>query len=622
MDAALWVVALAVAVTAASALSRRMPVPPPLVLTIVGLAASFAPGVPGVRLSPDVVLVGFLPPLLYAAALRTSLVDVRRNRLAIAQLSVGLVLLTTFVTATVLWWLLPIPFAVAVALGAVVAPPDAVAATAVARQVGMPRRMVTVLEGESLLNDATALVALRTAIAATSGAVTVWGAGLTFVTTAAGGLLVGLAVAVVTGRVRKIITDEIIDTVVSLITPFLAYLLAEELHCSGVLAVVVAGLVLSHKAYLLQSASSRIFERTNWRTIEFVLENAVFFFIGLQARQIISDASRSGLPVGRVVLVCVAAPLTVMVVRAVWVFPMVLLPSWTYRLRRRPRANALPWSVPAGVSWAGMRGVVTIAAAFTLPDDTPYRSVLILIAAVVVGSTLLLQGATLAPLLRRLGLRGPDPAEDALQLASVQEKVSSAGLARLDEIAGDGVAADVLERLRRRSRERSDAAWERLGGDSETPSQAYSRLRTQMIDAERTKLVRIRDEGLVPHEVLRVALGAIDVEETVLQLGESLNLSDREHDLVPRLLLSACGHLAQAPTSATPGTPKGCRECLEEGLEWVHLRLCLSCGHVGCCDSSVGKHAAGHYTATAHPVMRSFEIGEAWRWCYVDELIG
>lgn len=595
--------------------------PAPLSLTLVGLAASFVPGVPMVRLSPDIVLVGFLPPLLYATALRTSLVDVRRNKLAIAELSVGLVIVTTFVAAVVIWWLLPVPFAVAVAVGAVVAPPDAVAATAVARRVGMPRRMVTVLEGEGLLNDATALVTLRTAIAATGSAVSVWGVGWSFVATAAGGLLVGLAVAAVTGRVRRVITDEITDTAVSLVTPFIAYLVAEELHCSGVLAVVVAGLVLSHRAYLLQSASSRIFERTNWSTIEFLLENAVFFFIGLQVRQIIADASDSGLPTGRVVIVCVAVPVTVMLVRPLWVFATTYLPFLISRLRRSP-AQALPLSVPAGISWAGMRGVVTVAGAFILPSETPYRPVLLLIAVSVVGSTLLLQGATLSLVLRRLGLRGPDPAEDALSFATVEEKVSAAGLARLEEVAEPAVSPDVLDRLRRRARERSDAAWERLGGTDETPSQAYSRLRTQMIEAERAKLLRIRDEGLVAHEVLRQALGAIDVEETVLWLGETLNLRDRAEDLVPRQALNACGHLASAPSGATPGTPEGCKECLELGLEWVHLRMCLSCGHVGCCDSSIGKHAAGHFVASTHPVMRSFEIGEAWRWCYVDEVVG
>jgi Na+/H+ antiporter len=331
---ALWIVALAAVVIAASILSRRLPQPAPLSLTLVGLAASFIPGVPTVRLSPDVVLMGFLPPLLYATAQRTSLDDFRRNRLAIAQLSVGLVLATTFVTALVIWWLLPVPFAVAVAVGAVVAPPDAVAATAVARRVGMPRRMVTVLEGEGLVNDATALVALRSAIAATSSAVSIWGVGLDFVGTALGGVAVGLVVAVVTGKLRKLIADEITDTAVSLITPFLAYLAAEEVHSSGVLAVVVAGLTLSHRSYLMQSASSRIFERTNWATIEFLLENTVFLLIGLQVRQIISDAGDSGLSDGRLLLVCVAVPLTVMLVRPLWVFPMTYLPRWLPFVRR------------------------------------------------------------------------------------------------------------------------------------------------------------------------------------------------------------------------------------------------------------------------------------------------
>lgn len=623
MHDAAWIVALAVAVIAASALSKKLPVPPPLTLTLIGLVASLVPGVPVVRLSPDVVLLGFLPPLLYATALRTSLVDFRRNRLRIVQLSVGLVLVSTLVTALVVWWLLPVPFAVAVAVGAVVAPPDAVAATAVARRVGIPRQMVSILEGEGLVNDGTSLVALRTAIAAISSTVTFWGVGLDFVGTALGGVAVGLGVALVAGKIRRAVRDEITDTAISFTTPFVAYLVAEQLHASGVLAVVVAGLTLSHKAYLLQTASSRIFERTNWLTIEFLLENAVFFFIGLQVRQIVADAGDSGLPTGRVVLICVAVPLTVMVIRPIWVFPMTYLPQIVGRVRRSPTPpSRIPWVVPAGISWAGMRGVVTLAAAFVLPDSTPYRAVLILVALVVVGATLLLQGATLSMVLRRLGLHGPDAAEDILQLATTQEKVAAAGLVRLDEVAGPEVGEDVLERLRRRSRERTEAVWERLGGTDETPSQAYSRLRVEMIEAERDELIKLRDEGTIPFEVLNRALGAIDVEETVLYLGEMLNVRERDEDLVLRHPVAECEHLAEAPVEATPRTPSGCEECIEEGIEWVHLRLCLTCGHVGCCDSSIGNHATGHFHDTTHPVMRSFEPGEAWRWCYADEIVG
>ena len=237
------------------------------------------------------------------------------------------------------WWLLPVDAWAAFALGAVVAPPDAVAATAIARRVGMPRRMVTILQGESLVNDATALVSLRTAIAAgAAGAGTLSAVEISwdFVTTAVGGVVVGIAVAFVTGKVRYHVRDEITDTAISLITPFLAYLVAEEFHWSGVLAVVVAGLILGHKRHLVQTASSRIFERTNWRTIEFMLENTVFLLIGLQVRQIVMEAAdHSALSTAEIVQACVLVTLTVIVVRPVWVFPATYLP----RLIPSIRAN-------------------------------------------------------------------------------------------------------------------------------------------------------------------------------------------------------------------------------------------------------------------------------------------
>ena len=421
-----WIVALGATVIAVSGLSRRAPVPAPLLLTLVGVVASFVPGIPDVHLSPEVVLVGFLPPLLYAAALKTSLVDFRANRRPIALLSVGLVIFTTVVVGLVAWWVLPIDAAPAFALGAVVAPPDAVAATAIARRIGMPRRMITILQGESLVNDATALVALRTALVAAAGTVSVWEVGLDFVGAVVGGLAVGVLVAIVTGKIRKRIDDEILDTAVSLVTPFIAYILAEQVEASGVLAVVVTGLILGHKSHLLQSASSRIFERTNWATIEFLLENAVFLLIGLQVRSILEAAGNSPLGTERIVLACTAVTLAVIISRPIWVFPSTYVPRWFPKIRAVDPAP--PWTYPAALSWAGMRGVVTLAAAFILPDDTPLREVLILIALVVVAATLLLQGATLPWLLRRLGLSGPDPAEDALQAASVSQRASSAGL--------------------------------------------------------------------------------------------------------------------------------------------------------------------------------------------------
>jgi CPA1 family monovalent cation:H+ antiporter len=618
---AVEIVALVAVVTAVTGLARRIPFPAPLVLTVFGVIASFVPGVPEVHLDPDVVLIGFLPPLLYATAINTSLVDFRRYRRPIGLLSVGLVIATTVIVGLVVWWLLPVPLAAGFAIGAVVAPPDAVAATAIAKRVGMPRRMVTILQGESLVNDATALVLLRAAIGAMSTSVVVWQIGLDFVVTAIGGVAVGLGVALVTGKIRYHVTDETTDTAISFVTPFIAYLIAEEADFSGVLAVVVAGLIIGHKSHVVQSASSRVFERTNWRTVEFLLENTVFLLIGLQVRSVVTAVRDSSLSPGRIVFVCAVVTLVVIVVRPVWVFPATYIPRLLPGVRSREPVSP-PWTYPAGVSWAGMRGVVTLAAAFALPEDTTEREVLILLALVVVGATLLIQGATLPWMLRRLNLRGPDPAEDALQAATVQQRATAAGIDRLSELVEDSDREEVVARVRNRSSERANAMWERLGGGDETPFQTYARLRVAMIAAERSELIRLRDEGSVPDDVLRGVIEALDVEETVLAIGRVRSVVERETVLVPPATATGCEHLREATVTPQPGTPAGCEECLAQGTTWVHLRLCMTCGHVGCCNSSVYKHADGHYGETGHPVMRSFEPGEAWRWCYVDAEIG
>jgi monovalent cation/hydrogen antiporter len=621
VETAAEIIVLVAVVTAATGLSRRLPVPAPLVLTVVGLITSFIPGTPEVHLDPDVVLIGFLPPLLFATAIQTSLVDFRRYRRPIGLLSVGLVAVTALAVGTVVWWLLPVPFAAAVAIGAVVAPPDAVAATAIAKRVGMPRRMVTILQGESLVNDATALVLLRTAVVAMTSSVVVWEVGLDFVVTAVGGVAVGLGIALVTGKIRYHVNDETTDTAISFLTPFMAYLIAEGVDVSGVLAVVVAGIVLGHKSYLVQSASSRVFERTNWRTVEFLLENTVFLLIGLQVCGIVMAVGDSDLSLGQIIGACVATTLVVIVVRPLWVFPGTYLPRLLPGVRAREPV-APPWTYPAGVSWAGMRGVVTLAAAFTLPEDTPERDVLILIALVVVGATLLIQGATLPWVLRRLRLRGPDPAEDALQAATVQERATAAGIRQLAEIAGND-REETVARVRDRSRERANAMWERLGENDETPFQSYARLRVAMIDAERVELIRMRDDGTVPDDVLRGVIEALDVEETILSIGRVRSIVDRDTDLLPPSnIVIGCEHLTKATATPPPRTPSGCEECLAQGTTWVYLRLCMTCGHVGCCNSSEYKHADGHFAEIGHPVMRSFEPGEAWRWCFVDEEIG
>ena len=620
VDIAIGLVAFLAAVAATGGVARRYGVPAPLLLVILGIAASYLPLIGPVRITPDLILIGLLPPLLYAAAVKTSLIDFRANLRPIALLSVGLVLFNTACIGLLAMLLLPIPPAAAFALGAVVAPPDAVAATAIARRVGMPRRVVTILEGESLVNDATALVCLRAAVAALAGTVSVGGVIGSFAVSVVGGLAAGVLVAWAVGFVRRRVTDLLTDITVSLLTPFLSYLAAEEIGASGVLAVVVTGLLVGHKSPVLLTARSRVLEQANWATVQFVLENSVFLLIGLQAKTIVDDLGASDIALGRALVVSFAILGAVIILRAVYVFPVVYASRLIPLMTRRESEPS--WHYPALISWAGMRGVVTLAAVFVLPPETPQREVLILIALVVTAGTLLLQGSTLPSLVRRLGLGGPDRGEDALAEAELFQRAARVGLVELDRLLTGDEPSDVVERLRRRGLERADAAWERLGATSETPSALYARLRAQMIVAERAEVLRARDSGDAPDEVLRTVLGVLDVEETVLDRVAEMNTAERPNELTaPRS--DACEHLLRAEDRPRPANSDGCAGCLEVGRrDWVHLRLCLTCEYVGCCDSSPLSHSAKHFDHSRHPVMRSAEPGEAWRWCYVDETLG
>ncbi len=619
---AIGLVVLVASAASLTALARRFGISEPLVLTLAGVAASYLPFVPTVHLEPEVVLLGLLPPLLYTAAIRTSLVDFRANLRTIALLSVGLVLFTTFAVAAVVWWLLPVPFAVAVALGAVVAPPDAVAATAVARRIGMPRRIVTILEDESLFNDATALVALRTAIAASAGTVSVWNAGGDFLLAAGGGALVGVVVAYLLAFLRRRISDPVLDTTLSFLAPFVAYLPAEEVHASGVIAVVVCGMILGHNAPAWQSAASRIAERTNWRTIQFILESAVFLIIGLQVRGIVEGAWDSGLDHRTLVFAALAVLAAVMVARPLWVFPWALLFD-KLGMTTVPSDQSMAKHATV-VSWAGMRGVVTLAAVLLLPEDTPQLAVLKLLALVVVAGTLLLQGTSLPWLVRMLKLRGPSRAEDALQKASLLSQATSAGLAVLDAEVTAQTPEAVVASLRERVAWKTNAAWERLGrseAEQATPTAEYRRLRLAMLAAERETVLRVRDAGGMDYEILQHVLARLDLEESMIDRFDETE-DDRVEMLAGPSSADDCAHLRAAPLAPEPAGPAECAQCLAEGLTWVHLRMCLSCGQIGCCDSSPGNHATKHYNQTQHPVIRSIEPGEAWRWCYVDELLG
>lgn len=621
MEIALALVAIAVVVLTVTAISERYDVPAPLTLVVVGVAASYVPGVPEVHLEPEVVLLGLLPPLLYSAAVNTSLVDFNANRRPILLLSVGLVAFTTVGVAVVVRMVIPdINWPLALAIGAVVAPPDAVAATAIGRRIGLPRRVVTILEGESLLNDATALVALRTAIAALGTTVVAWEVGLDFVVAAGGGVAVGALTFVIVGSLRKRVTDPLLDTAISLVIPFASYLVAEEIHASGVVAVVVAGLLLGHVAPILQSAQSRIAERTNWRTIAFVLENTVFLLIGLQAEWLLAEVGESEFGVGTIAAACAAALAAVVVLRLVWVFAAraLLLRAGTDPVT----GERTGWRHSLLIGWAGMRGVVTLAAAFTVPEDTDHREVLLVVAFTVVAGTLLGQGTTLPSLARLLRVPGPDPHDDALARATLLQQAAKAGIHTLDELAeGCTDPHDVRGLIVQRIEQRNFAAWERLGTtEGETsPSDLYARWRGEMIEAERRRVLEIRSTGAVASEIVSEVLAMLDVEESMLDAAEADRAELRSG---PRPSTAAgCEHLA---TAGLPDPPAelACAACLVDGTRWVALRMCVECGYVGCCDSSPGRHATAHFRDTQHPVMRSVEPGEDWRWCYLHHQTG
>ncbi|GLH97532.1 Na+/H+ antiporter [Phytohabitans aurantiacus] len=516
MDGLLEVVILVAVAVLGVALARRLGMLAPILLVVGGLALSFVPGFPEVHLEPEMVLVGILPPLLYVAAIETSVPAFRFNLRPILLLAVGLVIFTALVVGFVLHMLLPeVPLSLCIALGAVLAPPDAVAATAIARRIGLPRRLVTILEGESLINDATALVLLRVATgAATGAAVGFLEIGRDIVIAAGGGIAVGAVGAVIIGFLHKKITDPLLDTALSLLTPFLIVMVAEEIHSSGVVAVVVAGLYLGHRMPTLMSAASRLQSDAFWQLTRFLLEGLVFLLVGLQLRDIVRELDT---PWGEVAWITAAVIGTLIVTRFLWVFPSTYVPRLIPRIRQRDPFP--PVSHPIVVGWAGMRGVVTLAAALALPatSEVEYpRDLFIWLAFAVIVVTLVLQGATLPAVARRLRLPQDETTQDALAEASVQNAASKAARDRLDELAGDGVPERVLHKLRDLGEHRVNKAWERLGGEGETPSRVYGRLRREMIDAERGVFRAARDEGRIPEEVLRRAQRDLDLEETML----------------------------------------------------------------------------------------------------------
>ncbi len=525
----LVLLAVLVGAVAVAAVAKKFALSSPLLLVVAGLGVSFIPGMPPVPLDPGFVLFLVLPPLLYSAALESSALRLRENLRPIGLLAVGLVVFTTVCVGLAAWLLLPdLPLASALVLGAVVAPPDAVAAASIGRRLGLQRRIMTILEGESLLNDATALTLFRVllAVALASGASMTTGEAVLdglaeFALAAVGGVALGAAAGWLLHRVRLRLGDAAMESAVGLLVPFVIYLLAEELHTSGVVAVVIAGLYLGHKATEAGFAT-RLQDQAVWKALDTLLEALVFALIGLQLRIVVEGL---GPEFGAVLGVSLVVLAVTILVRFVWVFPMIYLPRLIPRVRARDPAP--PWQVPFVISWAGMRGVVTLAAAFAIPITTPTtpemtgRNVVLFVAFVVTVGTLLVQGLSLPALIRRLHVRDKGGADDAIGEAAAKQSAADAAVDRLDELSGDDVPASVTLQLRTWAEHRSNSAWERLGRSDdeigEPPTAAFIRLRRAMLHAERDTFVRFRDAGRIDDGVLREMLRELDYEEAMLE---------------------------------------------------------------------------------------------------------
>lgn len=622
LDSIVALVATVAVVLAVRPLAERSGINAALILTVLGIAVSFLPFVSVEPLEPELVLIGILPPILYSAAVNVSVPDFRAEAKPIIRLSVFLVVFTAFAVGLTAWWLLPVGFAAALALGAVVGPPDAVAAMAIGKKVGLPRRLMTLLEGESLLNDATALVLLTTAVSAISGEATAGGVGLGFLLSVGGGVAVGLLAGLAVNTVHRLTSDTTVSTGLSLITPWLAFVPAEEIHASGVLAVVVAGLMIGHRAPVLQTASARLSQSVNWRTISFMLENAVFFLIGLQARHIVEGVNAAGHGGVGTWLVCAAVYLAVVFARFAFLFAS-YMGVFAPRHKKRQR---LAWQQTFVLSLAGMRGVVTLASVFLIPEETPYRDVLVLAALFVTVASLLVQGLTMPWFVRRLGVAGAGVRNEILQEAHIMQRLAVVGQRKVKELKqaegrprGETDRA-IIERLYVLNDLMANRVWERLGSQEgdEAPSHLYRRWRLETLRVQRAEALAMRNERSVDFEVLQKVLGSLDVEEASLEAAESAETVTGEEGEVTG---ERCQHLADTDGWDPEPLSDFCEECDDAGLVPVHLRLCMQCGFVGCCDSSPGKHMTRHFHETGHPVLRSFEPGEAWRWCSVDHVV-
>jgi Na+/H+ antiporter len=521
-----FIIAMFIAVVGLNTIANWLSVPYPIVLVLGGLVLAVLPGIPNVELEPDLILIIFLPPLLYSAAFFSDLRALRDDLRAISLSAIGLVLLTMVAVAVLGHEVIGLSWAMSFALGAIVAPTDPVAATAIMRRVGAPRRIVNLVEGESLVNDATALVAYRVAVAAAvGGSFSLVDASLEFVGAAAGGIAIGLAVGAVITEIRRRLDDIPTEVTISLFTGYAAFVPADELGLSGVLAAVTAGIYLGWMAPQIASPQMRLQGFAVWEILTFLLNATLFILIGLELPVVvdgIEDFSAAEVA-GYSALVCAA----VIGTRFVWVFTV---PYLVRALDRRPSQleRRVPAAPRAVVGWSGLRGAVSLAAALALPLETdagaplPERDLIIFIAFAVIVVTVVGQGLTLPAVIRRLGVH-EDASEEESEEIRARLAVADAAIRRLDEIARDGeVNPDTLERVRGlfqfRLRRFGARAGKREDDGIEERSRAYQGLMHDLYTAQRQTLLELDRSGEISTDVMRRIERELDLEESRLEV--------------------------------------------------------------------------------------------------------
>ena len=509
---------LLAAAVALTYVARRLRIAEPILLLFGGLAIGLIPGLPPIELPPDLVFLLFLPPILFAAAYFTPIRDFRANARAILLLAIGLVLFTTVAVGLVASAMIPaMTIPVAMTLGAIVAPPDAVAATAILQRLGVPRKVVTILEGESLINDASALTAYRVAVTAVmfgTASFSLVGATVDFIVVAVGGIAVGVIVGVLVTRALHRTAEPVLEIIVSLIAPAFAYITAETFGFSGVLATVVAGFITGRRAARVFSPDARLLGYGAWTAVLWTINSFVFMLIGLQLPTILADLKE--VPIGDLIWWGIVVSLTVIIARFVWVYPATYIPRWV-SAKIRMQDPAPPPRAVFIVSWAGMRGVVSLAAALALVPDFPQRDLIIWLTFCVILATLVGQGLTLPLLIKALRVtasdEGPRAEEAHARLAAVE-----AALGRLEELREDYPGhLPLLDQIRDDLEHEAGHVLPEVNGDmgpdeAEQEALDHRAIRNAVLVAQREAVIRLRDDGVINDDTLRTIERDLDLE--------------------------------------------------------------------------------------------------------------